>query len=178
MFNKLFSKNAEIEVFAQYLKWRSVIFAVKGEMVGVSSKQPGQVYGVVADIAFPDPEKTFAVSLTAFASGEASLKSTFGSGITGLGGKEEISLQAKNIILEAQNLLNKTKVVKEFPAVSSKNVFFYLLTTSGVRYHEARMKDLTTRKDPFSDVFHRFSAVKHYADGLMDINRANKQAGK
>ena len=178
MFNKLFSKNAEIEVSAEYLKWRSVIFAVKGEMVGVSSKQPDQVYGVVADIAFPDPEKSFAVSLTAFASGEASLKSTFGSGITGLGGKEEIALQAKNIILEAQNLLNKTKLVKEFPAVNSNNVFFYFLTTSGVRYHEVKMKDVLLRKHPYWEVFHRFSMIKHYADRLMDINRANTQAGK
>jgi len=116
------------------------------------------------------------ISLTAFSSGEASLKTTFGSGVLGLGGRKEISDQTKNIILSAQKLLDQATPTEEYASVKPKNVFFYLLTTSGVRCHEARLKDFPMRKDPFWEIFHRFSTIKNYADRMADMNRANKKA--
>ena len=96
-----------MKVLPDYQKWRDFIFSVPGEQVGISSHQPDQVYGVVMDVGLADekgnPVDTNAVvTETALASGESSLRTSFGGGIIGLGSYKEISEHAKQIIHLAQ----------------------------------------------------------------------------
>lgn len=89
---KLFSsflspKKQEIIVTGDYRKWRDLIFSLKPENAQVSSNEVDRVFGVVMDdVQFDKNSNTvWAISQTAFASGESSLKATTGMGVVGLG---------------------------------------------------------------------------------------------
>ena len=82
------------EILPDYLKWREVIFSVASNQVGISSRQRDVVYGVVMDVGLVDDKgkptnNNYVFTSTAFASGEASIRTSFGGGVIGLGGNDE-----------------------------------------------------------------------------------------
>jgi hypothetical protein len=156
--HQLFKKNKIIEVSPDYQKWREGIFSVVGEQVDVSSNQPDQVYGVIMDVGLGDDDGTpvdakLVITETAFASGEASLQTSFGGGITGLGGAEEVSEQAKQIVGLAQALVSITESANNRDLPGSGRIYFYFLTTSGVRFYNGSIKELDAQGHPFNEIF-------------------------
>jgi hypothetical protein len=169
---QLFKKNKIIEVSPDYQKWRDGIFSVVGEQVDVPSNQPDQVYGVIMDVGLGDDDGTpvdakFVITETAFASGEASLQTSFGGGIIGLGGAEEVSEQAKQIVGLAQALVPITEPANNRDLPGSGRIYFYVLTTSGVRFYSGSIKELDTQEHPFNEIFARFTIIKRQADEIM-----------
>jgi hypothetical protein len=168
---RLFKKN-KVELLPDYQKWREGIFSVSAEQAEVSSSQPDRVYGVIMDVGLADEkgkpvETNLVITETAFASGESSLKTSFGGGIIGLGGAEEVSEQAKQIVGLGQGLVHLTKPANKRDLPGSGKIYFYFLTTSGVRFYECKFKDIHAQEHPFSEVFARFSVIKNRADELM-----------
>ena len=83
--NAFSSKKTPTKTTPQYDKWRTAIFKVAPNQVGVSPDTLNRVYGVLMDIGMED-RKTgtpFAFSLTAFPTGEASFKPSVGGGVLG-----------------------------------------------------------------------------------------------
>lgn len=169
---QLFKKNKTIEVSPDYQKWREGIFSVVSEQVDVPSNLADQVYGVIMDVGLGDDDGTpveakLVITETAFASGEASLQTSFGGGITGLGGAEEVSEQAKQIVGLAQALVPITEPTNNRDLPRSGKIYFYFLTTSGIRFYRGSIKEFDTQGHPFNEIFARFTLIKRQADEIM-----------
>ncbi len=169
---QLFKKSKNIELSTDYQKWRDGIFTVVGEQVDVPSNQPDQVYGVIMDVGLANDDgtssdKNLVITETAFASGESSLQTSFGGGVIGLGGAEEVSEHAKQIIGLAQALVHLTEPATNRDLPMSERVYFYFLTTSGVRFYSCSIKETDTQGHPFNEIFARFTLIKRQADEIM-----------
>jgi hypothetical protein len=170
---QLFKKNKIVEVSPDYQNWRDGIFSVVSEQVDIPSDQPDQVYGVIMDVGLVEDDGTpvdtnRVITMTVFASGESSLQTSFGGGIVGLGGAEEISEQAKQIVDLAQPLFPITEPAHNRDLPVSRRIYFYLLMTSGVRFYSCSFKELDTQGHPFNEIFARFTMIKRLAEELMD----------
>ena len=169
---QLFKKSKTVEISPDYQKWRDGIFSVVGEQVDVPSNQLDQVYGVIMDVGLGDDDGTpvdaqLVITEAAFASGEASLKTTFGGGVIGLGGAEEVSEHAKQIISSAQALVPITKPATNRDLPMSGRIYFYFLTTSGVRFYSCSIKEVDAQGHLFNEIFARFTLIKRQADEIM-----------
>lgn len=163
-----------ISPLPDYRKWRELFFSVTPEQGGIKSLL-GPVYGAMMDVGLTDnpnqPEPTnLIISVTAFATGESSMKTSFGGGVLGLGGMEAIAQQAKAIVSKAQHLLAHTEIVTHKNLPTSANVFFYFLTRNGVHHHACAMRELTPHH-AFGELFARFSYIKGIADKVWDEHR-------
>jgi len=172
-------KHGKFKVLPEYQKWRDYIFGVTEEPAGVSSGQPDQVYGVIVDVGLVDDngnpvDTNHVITQTAFATGESSLKTSFGGGVIfGIGGPEDVSELAKQIVRLAQPLLNTTKPINTHDLPESGKIYFYFLTTSGVRFYGCRFNEVYSQQHPFSEIMSRFGTIKNQADGAM--NRFSKE---
>jgi len=173
-FSKLFKSN-QAPTVSDYENWRNIIFSIKSENVGVLSTEPNQVYGIVMDVgvATTDHGKPIdvkvVVSQSAFPTGESSVKWSNGGGFIGLGGDKEISEVAKQIISEAQSLLDLTNKVTNHDLPISGKVYFYLLTTSGTRLYECNLNDFkASPNQPFAQIFSRFAWIKRRGDAIWN----------
>jgi hypothetical protein len=157
-------------VLPDYVKWREMIFKVTAAQGGLTNDAPGQVYGVVMDVGLVGPGRAgeaFVISESAFATGEASLKTAFGGGVFGLGGDAKVAEHAKQIVRAAGALSGAAKPVNDFPLPTVAQVYFYFLTTSGVRVYQCQINDLRSGH-PYAELFGRFSEIKKKADSIMD----------
>ena len=182
MFQKLFnrSKKREFDLRDDYVAWRDFIFSVQSNQVGISDNQPQQVYGVVLDVGLANedgsaPVKNMVITMTAFASGESSLKTSFGGGVFGLGDNNEVvATSAKHIIELAQALQVKTQPTSNFELPESGKVYFYFLTTSEIRKYACEIKDASVKGHLFNPIFALFTLIKNESDRIMgEINHQN-----
>lgn len=169
---RLFSRN-EIGVVPEYLSWRKMIIDLSPEQIGIPKESHIRVFGVLMDVGLVDEQGAAVklnrvISLTAFYSGESSLQTSFGGGVIALGEIKEISEQAVKIVAEAQEHLPLTVVSDETALPSPGMIFFYLLTTSGIRVYTSNLLEIEDRENPFNKIFERFSAIKILADAMMD----------
>jgi hypothetical protein len=166
----------EIETSQTYLKWRDMIFTITPGQVGVSNDQPDKVYGVLMDIGLVDQQthKTFALSLTAFPTGESSFQPTLGGGVIGLGNDEKVAQNAKALVNIAQSLIEKTKSTQDYSLPEMGLVQFFFLTTSGVRVYSEHLNTMQTPGNPFYRMLQGFGFIRESAERLMNQRYAKK----
>jgi len=153
-------------VTEEYKKWRGVIFAVTPEQVDVSAQEADRVYGILMDIGMRDTSGRgdFALSLTAFPTGESSFRPTPGGGIVGLGGDAKVSEVAKAIVQIGQQAFASTQPTTDFASLPEPGkVRFTFLTTSGVRFIEDRLEILQSPQSPFSKMLGGFGFIRNFA---------------
>src|SRR5690242_19361037 len=97
--SELFKIKSNPEALGDYSKWRDGVFTVTSSQVAVMTDQPNQVYGVIMDVGLSDD---FIITITAFATGESSLRTSIGGGAMGLGSNEYIAEHAKQIVVLGQ----------------------------------------------------------------------------
>lgn len=158
-----FQKKNNSEALDDYLKWREGIFIVTSTQAGVSTDQPSQVYGVIMDVGLSDD---FIISITAFATGESSLRTTIGGGVIGLGSNEYIAEHAKQIVSSAQSLVKTTRSINNHNMPKSNRVYFYFLTTSGLMLSESTVEEVDNQIHPFHEMFERFTVIKTRSEEL------------
>ena len=160
----------------QYQKWRELIFEIDPGQVGVSKEQSDRVYGVLMDIGMVDRQSRhpFALSLTAFPTGETSFQPTVGGGIIGLGGDKKMAEIARKLIQLAQPLLDKTQPAKDFSLPASGFVQFFFFTPHGVRIYEEHLDTLQTAGNPFGQLLVGFGIIRQFAERIIDQQRARK----
>ena len=156
------------EALRDYLKWREFVFSVTGAQVEDAPEQPDHVYGVIMDIGLSNE---FVITVTAFATGESSLRTTVGGGAIGLGGDPFIADHAKQIVTMAQSLLKTTKLINNHNLPQGKQAYFYFLTPAGLRLSESTMEEIYSRAHPFHEIFSRFTAIKARSEELLKGSR-------
>lgn len=171
MFKGLFSKDSKepkMMMTEDYKKWRDVVFSMKAENVGLSSSEPKKVYGMVMDIGMVDQRAnaTFALSTTAFASGEASFRPTPGGGFIGLGSDPRVAEVAKSIVSMAQIFMVKAQPVSHYPLPAVGNVSYYFLTTSGLLAITDTLQAL--QSPPYGQLLNKFGQIRGVAEKMID----------
>lgn len=161
--SQLFQKKSDPKILTNYLQWRDGIFTVTSVQVNVLTDQPNQVYGVIMDVGLSDD---FIITMTAFATGEASLMTTIGGGVMGLGSNEYIADHAKHIVSLGQSLIGTTRQTNNHNMPKSNKVYFYFLTTSGLTMIETTVKEVDRQDHPFHEMFARFSEIKIRSEEL------------
>ena len=156
---------ATSEALSDYLRWRDVIFSVTSDQVDIVTDQPNQVYGVIMDVGLSDD---FIISITAFPTGESSLRTTIGGGAIGLGSDETIAAQAKSIVVLAQSLTGKARQINNQNLPKSQKVYFYFLTTSGLMLSETTLEEVSAQDHPFYEMFGRFTEIKRRSEELTN----------
>ena len=180
MFKKLFNQKEEQPKFAMsqdYPKWRQVILNVTPEQVEVSSNEKDKVFGLLMDFGMVDQASgvRFALSTTAFPTGEASFRPTPGGGSVGLGNDIKVASAAKDLIKLAQGLIGQTKPTNDTSLPMPGYVHFFFLTTSGIRLYETYIKELQKPDHPFYEMFRGFGFIRMFAEKLIDQQRAQKK---
>jgi hypothetical protein len=148
-----------------YLKWRDIVFSVTKSQVEVVTDQPDQVYGVIMDVGLSDD---FIITITAFPTGESSLRTTIGGGVIGLGGDELISEHAKHIVSLAQSLIKTTRLINNHNLPKANKIYFYFLTTSGLMRSESTVEETNAQDHPFHRMFGLFTEIKRRSEYLQD----------
>lgn len=161
--SQLFQKKSNPEPLNDYLRWREVVFAVQSAQVGIVTELPKQVFGVIMDVGLSDD---FIISISAFASGESSVRTTVGGGAIGLGGDESIAEHARHIVALAQSLIEKSRLADNHELPKSRMAYFYFLTTSGVMIKESTIEEISAQNHPFYEMFARFNAIKTRSEEL------------
>jgi hypothetical protein len=156
------------EALNDYLKWRDVVFSVTRAQVEDGTDQPDRVYGVIMDVGLSND---FVITITAFQTGESSLRTTVGGGAIGLGGDKVIAEHAKQIVTLAQSLLKTTRRMNIHNLPQGKEVHFYFLTPSGLMLSESTVEQVYARSHPFHEMFSRFTAIKARSEELLKGSR-------
>ena len=160
---RLFKKKSIHNALSEYLRWREAIFSVSSAQVDVVTDQPNQVYGVIMDVGLSDD---FIISITAFPTGESSLRTTVGGGAIGLGTDEFIAEHAKRIVVSAQSLVENARQINNHNLPKSQRVYFYFLTTSGLMLSETTLEETSAQNHPFREMFERFTEIKRRSEEL------------
>jgi len=156
------------EALNDYLKWREVVFSVSRAQVQDGPGQPGRVYGVIMDVGLSNE---FVISITAFATGESSLRTTVGGGAIGLGGDPFIAEHAKQIVNTSQSLLKTARRTNHHNLPQGKNVCFYFLTPSGLLLSDSTVEETYAQTHPFHEIFSRFTSIKARSEELLKGSR-------
>jgi hypothetical protein len=134
----------------RYLALREVAFSTHPEDVDVQAT-PGkeQVYGVIVEYQVEDA----LVTVTAFASGDASYYRSTGGGK--IGGRREptVAGAARSLVALAQVQLTDLPVVKDYPTPKPGSVRIYALTTAGLRSAEEVRADIQDPQNRLAALF-------------------------
>ena len=165
---QLFKKKSNPAALTDYLRWRNGIFNVTGAQVDVLTDKPNQVYGVIMDVGLSDD---FTITITAFPTGESSVRTTVGGGAIGLGSNEFIAEHAKHIVKLAQPRIEKASQINNHNLPKSQKVYFYFLTTSGLMLSETTLEEMSAQDHPFHEMFGRFTEIKTRSEELTKAQR-------
>jgi hypothetical protein len=167
------SQAPKVKISENYQKWRAMIFTVTPEQVGMSGSEADQVYGVIMDIGMIDHQRSvhWAISLSAFPTGEASFQPTPGGSVIGLGNDPQVAQRAREIVDISQDLLPETNFSQDFSLPEPGYVQFFFLTAGGVRAIKGQLHKLQQPKSPFMPLLNHFGFIREFADQVLDGNR-------
>lgn len=161
---------SRMNVTPDYQGWRETIFSVQPGEAGATDGDDSQVYGVLMDVGMMDSSTStqWAMSLTAFLSGEASFRPTVGGGYIGLGGDPKVAKVANEIVQIAQTLLPKISPIEDRALPEPDLVQFFLFTAGGVYGVADTIQNIQTPDDPLGQMLNRFGFIRQCADQLQD----------
>ncbi len=155
-----------------YERWRETTWAIQPEQAGGSSEERDRVYGVLMDVGMLDTSTSelWAISMSAFRSGDASFFPTPGSGVVGLGGKPEVAAAAETIIQLAQTVLPQASPLEADVLPDQPDLVQFALMTSGGIYIVADdLKQLLqNRNQPLGQMLGQFSLIRQFAEQILD----------
>ncbi len=122
-----------------YFDLRNMALEMTADKIGLAY-DPGElkVYGIIMDW---NVGKT-TVSLSSFASGDASMYLSTGGGILGGGGHQNVRIAVFKYLKVGQGFLEKAMSVVETPIPSNGEVYFYFLTPNGKYLGSSDMVEL------------------------------------
>ena len=169
---------ARMVITPEYEQWRELMFNVPAEQVGASKSNPDQVYGVLMDIGMIDSQTAarWAISMSAFLSGEASFRPTVGGGCVGLGGNPKIAQVAEDIVQLAQTIQPKAFPADDRALPEPGLVQFFFLTPGGI-HCVADDLDTLQRKpdDTLCTMLNKFGIIRQFAEQTIDKKGSDKK---
>lgn len=160
-----------------YRQWRSQILTIRPEQVGQPANGT-QVYGVIMDIGMIDTASNtpWAISLSAFSTGEASFYPSPGGGVSGLGGDPQVAQMAQEIITSAQSLQMDAASVTDVSLPDPGFVRFLFFTPGGLRQVQGHLQELQTPNHPLLPLLNRFGRIRQFADQVIDQQRSQSSS--
>lgn len=169
--NRPHGRGLGLVVSKAYERWRETIWAIQPEQAEGSSDEPEHVYGVLMDVGMLEEttSEPWAISMSAFESGDASFYPTQGGGVVGLSDEPRVADAARTIIQLAQTILPKAYPLQEDALPDQPDlVQFALLTPDGVYSVADYLKQLQTPDDPLSQMLGQFSLIRQFAEQILD----------
>jgi hypothetical protein len=169
--NSLSGKGVGRVVTSAYERWRETMFALQPEQAGGPSNERDRVYGVLMDVGMLDEttSELWAISMSAFLSGDASFSPTSGGAVIGLGNEPRVAEAARTIVQLAQTVLSSTSVMQDNALPDQPDlVQFFLLTPGGVYGVADYLKQLRNPSEPLSQIFRQFSLIRQFAEQRLD----------
>jgi len=142
--------NAGSEGAAIYGELRTMALGLTPADLGLGDLPGDQAYGIVMDIDFDGETAT----LTAFASGDASLYLSTGGGTIGGGEHAPVAQAAKRFVQAGSDNLDRMAKADDRPRPAAGQVCFYVLTSNGVFGATRPEDDLGEGRDPLSPLFY------------------------
>lgn len=163
-------KKSIVKATPEYQKWREMVFTGQPEQEGISKGDPGRVYGVIMDIGMVDRRTStdWAISLSAFRTGEASFHATPGSSVIGLEGDAKVAQAAQEIVQTAQRLLADTNPTQDLSLPEPGIVQFFFLVTDGLHVVKAHLDQFQKPGSPFLPLIERFRYIHQFADQISE----------
>ncbi|NEZ62383.1 hypothetical protein D0962_06250 [Leptolyngbyaceae cyanobacterium CCMR0082] len=165
------ASNHRMRITPDYQTWREAIFNIDAGQAGGSDSDIDQVYGVLMDVGMMDgrTSERWAISLTAFLSGEASFRPTSGGGMVGLGADLKVAQVAQEIVQMAQTLLPKASPIEDHALPEPDLIQFLFLTPDGVYGVADDLHRLQKKTDdPFNTMLNKFGFIRQFADQRID----------
>jgi hypothetical protein len=174
------SQRPNVKATEAYQEWRKLIFAVPPEQAGLSRSDANRVYGVIMDVGQMDARSAahWALSLSAFSTGEASFRPTVGGGAIGLGEDPKVAQAAQEIVQIAQGLLPKTSPTQDTSLPEPGVIQFFFLTTNGVHMVKGSLDQFQKPESPFLQFVSRFAFIQQFADQIADQAANQKPPAK
>ena len=162
--------NPRMRVTPDYQNWRDSIFNIHPSQVGGSDNDTSRVYGVLMDVGMIDSRvsERWAISMTAFLSGEASFQPTPGSGVVGLGNDPKVAKVAQEIVQIAQTLLPDAFPIEDRALPEPSLVQFFFLTPGGVYGLADDLQKLQKTDDPLGTMLNKFGVIRQFAEQILD----------
>src|SRR5687768_13964864 len=162
-------KKSIVKATEEYQRWRELIFRLQPEPV----EDTHRVYGVIMDIGYLDQQSSthWAISMSAFSTGEASFQPTPGGGVIGLGGDPKVAQAAQEIVQIAQRLLPETIPTQDLSLPEPGFIQFFFLTTNGPRVVKGPLDQLQKPGSPFLQLLERFHFIRQFDDQIFDKPR-------
>jgi hypothetical protein len=93
------------------------------------------------------------VTVASFKTGDASIYFSTGGGMIGGGAHESVRRASLDLVRVSSSLVDDMESVTEHPLPPAGRVYFYLLTSRGLRRGEAPYKELMARRGPLVPLF-------------------------
>ncbi|MEM7770158.1 MAG: hypothetical protein AAF327_06570 [Cyanobacteria bacterium P01_A01_bin.37] len=158
---------ARMVVTPEYRQWRESMFNVPPSQVDASERNLDQVYGVLMDIGMIDSQTSerWAISMSAFLSGETSFRPTPGGGCMGLEGNPKIAQVAEDIVQLAQTLQPKACPADDRALPEPSLVQFFFLTPGGVYCVADDVEKLQKKPDDaLCIMLNQFGVIRQFAE--------------
>jgi hypothetical protein len=127
-----------------YLGLRNIWFTSGPEQAGVTPEPDSKIpYAIVMDIGFDEGTATIVSSIA----GDGSMYISNGGGIIGGIEHENVRKASIKFVKAAGDIVDKMKLVTEFPLPAADNVKFYVITPSGVYSTDEFNADLLASGD-------------------------------
>lgn len=166
------SRRPKIEMAEACQEWREMIFTLPPEAAGVSKSEADRVYGVMMDIGQIDTRTSthWAISLSAFRTGEAAFHATPGSTVHIEGGEPRVVQAAKEIVQMAQELLPRTNPIQELSLPEPGFIQLFFFTTNGLHVTKGPLDQFQRPGSPFLPLLERFHFIRQLADQISEKN--------
>ena len=138
-----------------YRDLRDKPFSLKPEEIGITSEDSKTPFGALMEFAYPE----VTISVVAFSDGNASMY--FSSGGAAIGGyaHESIVEAAKAFVASTKKFLPQMQLTTDFSLPKPGEVFFYVLTESGVYRANAIESELEQKKTPLWELYFGAHAI-------------------
>ncbi|WP_152624676.1 hypothetical protein [Leptolyngbya iicbica] len=156
---------------SDYERWRQEIFTRSPEQAGGTSDERDRVYGVLMDMGMLDSSTSqlWAISMTAWLSGEASFFPTPGGAVIGLGSEPQVAEAAQTILQLAQTVLPNASPLPDQALPDQPDlVQFWLFTPGGVYGVADMLQRLRVPSNDWGQMFQQFSLIRQVAERQLD----------
>lgn len=133
-----------------YTKLRQMALQVTQKDLGLHlDDQNKSVYGIVMDWEMDGATAT----VVSFATGDASLYLSSGSGVIGGGQHENVNKAAKKLVASSQNYLKQSVKTNTTPLPETQSLKFYFLTSNGIFMGEEKMENIESETSKWYPLF-------------------------
>jgi hypothetical protein len=179
LINRLLGRSAEPPADV-YLGLRSKAIRARPHDLGLTPDPAAPIHGVLMETGDDGSVATFVV----LADGTVSLYLSTGGGVIGGGQHEEVNAAAVEMLAltnkYATDYIRAGAATTGSPLPQDGQVFFYLLTSSGLCLARCKKADLANRNDPFANLFencHAVMAELREATQRWNESRSSKRSG-